>query len=129
MSQLTLNDQTTLNQLWRKYLAAFNKQDARAAGRLYAPDGDLLGVEGDLMTGPVAIEKYYLEFFAKFPKATVSGSKIAPAHIIADGAAFINGRWRVRGVTPKPFSVVRTFVVRRDRGTWSYVAVRFFAVP
>lgn len=125
MARLSPKDQTDIRQLWRKYVAAFNKRNARAAARLYAPDGDLVGVDGVLVTGPAAIEEYYVELFPKFPTATVSDSKTAPARVIAGSAALVNGTWRVLGVGPKPADVVGTFVVRRDRGTWRYVAVRF----
>jgi uncharacterized protein (TIGR02246 family) len=126
MAKLSTEDQAAIRQLWKKYVAAFNKKSARGCARLYAPDGDLIGVDGVLLTGPAAIEKYYKEeIFAKFPTATVSDSKLTPARTIAGSVALVNGTWQVLGVGPKPADVVGTFVVRRSRGTWSYVAVRF----
>lgn len=132
MARLSPQDQTAIRQLWRKYVGAFHKRNARAAARLYAPDGDLIGVDGVLVTGPAAIEEYYVELFSKMPTATISDPKIAPARTLAGSAALVNGTWRVLGVAPKPVDVVGTFVVRRNRGTWSYVAVRLmtaFAAP
>ena len=125
MARLSPQDQVAIRQLWRKYVAAFNKRNSRATARLYAPDGDLVGVDGVLVTGPAAIEEYYAELFLKFPTATVDDSKIAPARALAGSAALVNGTWHVLGVGPKPVDVVGTFVVRRDRGAWRYVAVRF----
>ena len=92
----------------------------------------MIGDEGDLLTGPAAIEEYDVERFSKLPMTEISDAKIAPARTIAGSAALVNGKWRVLGVRPKPIEVVGTFVVRRHRGTWHYLAVRFMtpsAVP
>lgn len=128
MPNLTPKDQAAISELWTKYVAAFHAKDARAVARLFASDGDLIGVDGDLVTGPPAIEKYYVGLFSKLPTATVSDAKIAPARTLAGSAALVNGTWRILGAGPNPINVAGTFVVRRDRGRWSYVAVRF-AVP
>jgi uncharacterized protein (TIGR02246 family) len=132
MAGLTPKDQADIRKLWTKYEAAFNRQSARAVARLYGAQGDLIGVEGDLVTGPPAIEKYYVERFSKLPGATITDSEMAPARTIAGSGALVNGTWRVLGVGPDPIDVVGTFVVKRERGTWSYFAVRFqtpLAVP
>lgn len=132
MPRLSPQDQAAIRRLWRKYEADFNKHNGRAVARLYAPDGDLIGAEGVLVTGPAAIEEYYVELFSKLPTATASDSEIAPARTLAGSVALVNGTWRVLGVGPNPVNVVGTFVVRRNRGTWRYVAVRFMtpsAVP
>jgi uncharacterized protein (TIGR02246 family) len=133
MARLNSKDQGAIRQLWTKYAASFDKQKPRAIARLYAPDGDLIGIEGELVTGPAAIEEYYVDRFSKLPStARISDSKIAPARIVAGSVALVNGTWSVLGVGPDPIEVVATFVVRRDQGTWRYVAARFikpFTVP
>ena len=125
MAQLHSKDQIAIKQLWLDYESAFNRKDASAVAGLYAPDGDLIGAEGVLVTGPPAIEAFYVKGFSKFPTARAGDAKIAPARAITGTTALVNGTWRILDLRPKPIDVVGTFVVRRDRGSWRYVAVRF----
>jgi uncharacterized protein (TIGR02246 family) len=125
MARLTPADQAAIRRLWTRYSNAFDKKSARGIARLFANDGDLIGVEGYVVSGPAAIEAFYIERFSKLPTAVISDSKIDPARSVAGSAALVNGTWNVLGVGPNPIPVVGTFVVRRDRGTWLYVAVRF----
>ncbi len=125
MAPLGPREQAAIRHLWKEYVTAFDEKSAPFIARLYAPDGDLIGVDGKLVAGPAAIGEYYIELFSKIPMATISDAKIEPARTIGGSAALVNGTWRVRGVEPNPVNVVGTFVVRRERGRWSYVAVRF----
>jgi uncharacterized protein (TIGR02246 family) len=122
--KLEATDQAAIRRLVKKYVTAFNQQKPRACASVYAADGDLIGVDGVLTTGPAAIEELYRKLFTQFPTAKVHDAKTAPARVLAGSAALANGTWKVHGVTPDPIDVVGTFVVRRTRGVWSFAAVR-----
>lgn len=125
MDPLSRKDQAAIRRLWKSYKAAFNGEDARSITVLHAADGDLVSADGVLVTGAANIETFYEEQFAVPGKLTVRGDEISPAHALAADVALVNGSWTVSGVGPRPISVLGTFVVRRENGSWSYVAVRF----
>jgi uncharacterized protein (TIGR02246 family) len=52
-----------------EFVAAFNKGDAKAAAHCWMKDGEFIGPDGNTLHGRRAIEKGYIEFFKKNPKA------------------------------------------------------------
>ena len=125
MAQLSREDQAAIRELWKKYRGAFDRKDAKAAAGVYASDGDLVANDGKVVAGSAAIEKLYAQLFAKYPKAALRDVKLAPARGVSGTVAIVNGNWNVVGVGPGPAPVVGTLIVRRERGVWKYVAVRF----
>jgi uncharacterized protein (TIGR02246 family) len=56
-------DEKALRELHRKFLAAYNKGDARAVAAVYPPDADFVGIKGDTSHGRPEIKKRFASFF------------------------------------------------------------------
>jgi len=128
MPTLSMEDRAEIQQLWAEYGMAFGRADAAAIAALYVPDGDMVAVDGEMASGPEAIEAYYRRQLSGAYQA-VSLADItldAPRHI-SDGVALMNATWFVHGATPTPFRVRSTFVLRRETAGWRYAAARFAA--
>ena len=126
MSHLSPEDQLAIGKLWEQYGLAMGKKDAAAAAALYASDGDMIGLDGTLASGPSAIEQYYRnELSGKYEKVSITEFEISPARGVTEDVALVNGRWLVHGLGSDPIRVNSTFIVRRERGEWRYVAARF----
>ncbi len=54
-----------------EFAKAFNKGDAKAVAAFWTRDGEFVGPDGEPVRGREAIEKDYVEFFKKNPKARV----------------------------------------------------------
>ncbi len=56
MSAFSDEDRIVIMKLWEDYGQAFGAEDADGIAALFAPDGDLIGLEGRLVSGPEAID-------------------------------------------------------------------------
>jgi uncharacterized protein (TIGR02246 family) len=114
--------------LWTEYGAAFGSGDARAIAALYVADGDMIAVDGELASGPAAIEAYYRrQLSGAYQGVSLQQISLDAPRCISDGIALMNASWFVHGAAPVPFRVRSTFVVRREAAGWRYVAARFAA--
>ena len=121
-------DSAVIMSLWEQYGQAFAAQDADSIAALFAPDGDLIGVEGRLVSGPEAIaEEYRNEFSRSFEGLSLRDVELHSPRPLNPHVGLMNGGWIVDGLASGPFQVRSTFVVRRDTEGWRYVAVRFAA--
>ncbi len=128
MPTLSDQDNAVIMKLWEQYGQAFAAQDADGIAALFAPDGDLIGVEGRLVSGPEAIaEEYRTEFSRSFEELSIRDVELDSSRPLSPQVGLMNGGWTVDGLASGSFRVRSTFVVRRDTEGWRYVAVRFAA--
>lgn len=128
MLNLSEQDRSEIMQLWEKYGQAFGAQDADGIASLFAPDGDLIGVEGRLVTGPEAVaEEYRTEFARSFEGLSIHDVEFDSPRPLSPGVALLNGAWKVHGAPGGSFPVRSTLLIRQDAEGWRLVAVRFAA--
>lgn len=59
MPELSAEDQGAILSLFQQYGDAWGRRDARGCATLFAADGDLITADGEVCTGPDAVEAYY----------------------------------------------------------------------
>lgn len=122
---LTTEDQAAIRALWAEYGAAVGRRDPAGAAALFTSDGDGLAIDGELLSGPKAIEEYYARKLPdQYANLSITDVDLSEARPIGSDLALVNGSWRVHGLNPEPFPVRSTFIVRREKDGWRYVAVR-----
>ena len=106
------------------FVAAFNKQDAKAVAALWVEDGEYIDDSGHAFVGREAIEKGYAEFFAATPHAKLeividSLRSLSTDAAIEDGHTFV-------ALTPEGSQVVGkyTAVHVKTGGKWLMASVR-----
>jgi uncharacterized protein (TIGR02246 family) len=106
------------------YTAAFNKGDAKAAAALWEEKGEYVGPDGETLRGRAAIEKAYVEFFKKNPKATIE-VVVGSVRLLGTRSAVEEGTLRLRLPGEKEPGESRYSVlhVREDDG-WRMARVR-----
>ncbi len=128
MSAFSDEDGVVIMKLWEDYGQAFGAQDADGIAALFAPDGDLIGLEGRLVSGPEAIAEFYRnEFSRSFEGLSLRDFEFDSPRPLSPQVGLVNGGWIVDGLAGGSFRVRATFVVRRDTEGWRYVAVRLAA--
>ena len=128
MPTLSDQDSAVIMKLWEQYGQAFGAQDADGIAALFEPDGDLIGVEGRLVSGQAAIaEEYRNEFGRSFEGLSLRDFEFDSPRPLSPEVGLMNGRWIVDGLASGSFRVSSTFVVRRHEEGWRYVAVRLAA--
>ncbi len=118
-------DGKAIDALVENWVAAHDKGDAQALGKLYAADADFVGIDGTVIKGRDVIVALYTNVFAQLQgnKAKVSLTSrrwLAPNIVIDDGT------WKVLGVLPKgaPTSGRYTTVFRKQNGQWQILCGR-----
>ncbi len=125
MTILTAEDQAAIGALWIEYGGAVGRRDAAAAAALFSSDGDALAIDGELLRGPKEVEEYYTRKLpGQYANLSITDVSLGEARSIGTDLALVNGTWRVHGLNPEPFPVRSTFIIRRERDGWRYVAVR-----
>lgn len=128
MTDLSEQDKAAITQLWTEYGRALDRSDPEAIAALYAPDGDMTGIDGSHVEGPSAIASAYAAALEqKYADLSLSDVELGTPRSVGPGAALMNATWRVHGLEPEPFPVRATFVVRKEPEGWRYVAARFAA--
>ena len=128
MSAFSDEDGVVIMKLWEDYGQAFGAQDADGIAALFAQDGDLIGLEGRLVSGPEAIAEFYRnEFSRSFEGLSLRDFEFDSPRPLSPQVALVNGGWIVDGLAGGSFRVRATFVVRRNTEGWRYVAVRLAA--
>ena len=120
--------------LFQRYGEAWGRRDARGCAQLFAADGDLIAADGEVCTGPAAIESYYArQLSGSYKDLTVSDMEVGPVRSMSGDTAVMNGSWLLHGLQgsggqPRPAVRIRwTFVLRHDAKGWQYVVARFMA--
>jgi uncharacterized protein (TIGR02246 family) len=134
MPELTAEDQGAILNLFQQYGDAWGRTDARGCAALFAPDGDLIAADGEICTGPDAVEAYYdRQLSGPYKDLTVSDVEVGGIRPLGTDTAVMNGSWLVHGLpgpagrTRPPVRIRWTLVLRRDADGWRYVVARFMA--
>lgn len=106
------------------FVAAFNKQDAKAVAALWTEDGEYLDETGQVFAGRDTIGRVYAQFFAENPNARIrinidSLRLLSPATAIEDGHAFV-----AVGSAGLPSSSAYTAIHVKKDGKWLMATVR-----
>lgn len=120
-----------------RYVEAWNKADVKAIAAFYTSDGDYFGsLEGRLVKGPAAIEKYHLDAFAgRFKGATKVTSTITSIRFLKPDVALIESNFEItgmRGPDSKELPGVKglsTAVEVKQDGRWQIAAARMMILP
>lgn len=109
------------------FVAAFNKQDAKAVAALWTEDGEYIDETGHRLAGRDEIEKAYTEFFAANPKAVIhiaidSLRLVSPSVAIEDGRAVLEpppaGDVGVSSYTAVHVNVENKWLMASVHDTW-----------
>ncbi|HAB10393.1 MAG TPA: hypothetical protein DCE47_01735 [Planctomycetaceae bacterium] len=120
------SDETeALNAALKSWETAFNKHDAKALGKLYDKDADLIDFYGETHKGRKAIEKGFAEMFAK-NKNIKTRQTLVSRRFLTRKIVVENGRWNDTGHTDKtlPTSGLYSAVIVKKGGTWRVVCDR-----
>ena len=106
------------------FVAAFNKQDAKAVAALWTEEGEYVDDTGHVFAGRDAIGKEYEQFFAENPGAKMrinisSLRLLSPEAAVEDGQAFVEVA-SAGTPTSSPYTAVH---VKQD-GKWLMATVR-----
>lgn len=134
MPELSATEQGAILNLFQQYGDAWGRRDARGCAALFASDGDLIAADGEVCTGPDAVQAYYdRQLSGPYKDLKVSDMEVGAVRPLSPDTAVMNGSWFVHGLpgpgghSRPPLRIRWTFVLRRDAGAWRYVVVRFMA--
>jgi uncharacterized protein (TIGR02246 family) len=106
------------------FARAFASGNAKAVAAFWTSNGEYVGADGETLRGRDAIEKSYVEFFKRYPKATVKVD-IDKVRMMGLHAALEEGMLRVTLDEGKEPSVSRYSVLHvRDDDGWKMASVR-----
>jgi uncharacterized protein (TIGR02246 family) len=110
-----------------EYTRAFNAGDAKALAAFWTKDGEYVGPDGEELRGRDALEKSYVEFFKKHPKATIE-VHISSVKLLGRHTALEEGSLKLKLPGDKEPTETRYSVlhVREDDG-WRMASVREWA--
>jgi uncharacterized protein (TIGR02246 family) len=128
VAQDTAADEEAIRQLDERYGEAWNNRDAKALAQLFTEDADVIDVDGEAVTGHMAIEENFVEEFSSRPEGArldfeaVSIRFIRPTIAVADGAWAITGLPEAEGGPPAQ-GLYTTVYIMKD-GQWLIAADR-----
>jgi uncharacterized protein (TIGR02246 family) len=131
MLQLSSEDTGAIQHLFQEYGEAWMRRDAKACAALFAPEGELLALDGELCATLADIAAYYTrQLTGPYRDFTVTDFNVATPRAVHTDVAVMNATWRLHGFVSAtgagmPVSVRATFVMRRSGGQWRYVVARF----
>jgi uncharacterized protein (TIGR02246 family) len=106
------------------FVAAFNKQDAKAVAALWTEDGEYIDDTGRVLVGRAEIEKDYQEFFAAHPEAKIQIT-IDSVRLLSKDAAIEDGHAAVASPTGDAGQFAKYTVVHAKVGDrWLMASVR-----
>ena len=118
-------DEKAIDALIADWLSAHNKGDAKNLSRFYAPDADLVGIDGRVVKGRNTIRTMYAKVFEQLPgnKATIA---LTSRRFVSPDIVIDDGTWKVTGVLPKgvPSKGRYTTVFKKQNGTWQILCDR-----
>ncbi len=123
--QLDPSDASAMDAIMDAWIAAYERGDAQAISALYAPDADVVLINGQRITGRDAIEAMYQSAFEQLPGTK---ARIVPRsrRLLADDVVIDDTTWEVIGVLPDgaPSSGWSTTVFQKCDGQWMIQCVR-----
>lgn len=119
-------DEAAIKNVVANFSADFNRKDAHACAMLFAEDGELTTVRGDITRGRVDLEKHYQTVFATFLKNAHRTDKVRSVRFLTPTIASVDTDWTVAGATSpngtEPAPAVRegllTWIVMKQDGRW-----------
>jgi uncharacterized protein (TIGR02246 family) len=118
----------SLGQAAERFVAAFNGRDAAAVAALFTPDGEIVGINGDVLNGRREIEDYHLALFARqtAPRIALEATAV---RLPAPGLAIEDGQLHLTTADDEPVRTLtyQTSHVRQADGTWLVAASRSLA--
>ncbi len=118
-------DEKAIDALIAGWIAAHNKGDAKALSKFYAPDADVVGIDGRIVKGRDAISTLYAKVFAQLPgnKATIS---LTSRRFVSPDIDIDDGTWKVTGILPKgaPSKGRYTTIFKKRNGKWQILCDR-----
>src|SRR5262249_20389430 len=120
-------DEKALRELHQAFLAAFNKGDAETVAAMYAPDANLLRLDGQMVNGLAELKKGLADIFAH-PNRPKLESPFGSVRFITPDVAIAD---RPSGLMPAPkggpSKVHATVVYVKQDGKWLMSSVRLAA--
>src|SRR5687768_14480985 len=99
---LSKQDQQHIEELFRAYGEAWGRRDAKACAALYAPDGDVVAVDGSVLRNPAELERYYEEQLSgPYKDYTTSNFQFDAVRALSPTIALQNSSWLLHGVKGK----------------------------
>ena len=134
MPELSQEDQSAVLKLFQQFGDAWGRRDAQGCAAVFAEDGDLIAADGDVSTGPGAIQAYYdRQLSGAYKDLTVSEMAMSAVRLLGRDTAVLNGSWLLHGLpglaaqSRPPVRIRWTLVFRQDSGAWRCVIARFMA--
>jgi uncharacterized protein (TIGR02246 family) len=122
-------DEQAIRQSVEKYVAAFNKGDAKAMGLLWTANGEYVDETGRVFRGRDAVEKRYEAFFAANKGLKIQIS-ISSVKFIGGNAAIEDGTGIVKNATGTVVSQGSYTAIHLKEGdNWLIASVREHAAP
>jgi uncharacterized protein (TIGR02246 family) len=120
----TESEEAAVRKTAEAFTKAFNSGDAKAVAAFWTPDGEYTGPDGETLRGRAAIEKAYVEFFKKAPKAQVDVT-IESIRILGKHTALEEGTLALRVPGDKSPGVSRYSVLHvREEDGWRMATVK-----
>jgi uncharacterized protein (TIGR02246 family) len=112
-------DRELLNKQRTALVEAFNRGDAEAWSKAYAPDAEVIYETGDVYKGQAEIQKFYAKLFAANPGMKLTASDMTNERFLSPAIVLEDGWWKVAprndgGATEGRYTNVWTY---RD-GQW-----------
>ena len=127
---LAAGDEETIQKRLDDFVAAWNKDDAKAMAALWAPDGDLINPFGRVAKGRAEVQKLFTDEHASFMKGTTMKITSSSVRILGADAAILDFDSDVIGMKaadgtdlPTLDHHVTAVMVKKD-GKWWIVAAR-----
>ena len=127
---LAAGDEEAIEKRLDEFVAAWDKDDAKAMAAIWAPDGDLINPFGRLAEGRSEVEKLFVDEHASFMQNTTYNVKSRSVRLLGSDAAVFDWDSVILGMkTPDgsdlpPFEHHVTAVLVKKGDTWWIVSAR-----
>jgi len=126
------NQEASLHKLVAEQTEAWNRHDAAAWSKNFAPDAEFINIVGTIFNGREEIEKRHASVFASVFKDSRTEVTVRKIRLIDSSVAVVDTDHVVTGYTGLPPGVQATeqgvlrtrmrYVMKQSGGTWSIVA-------
>ncbi len=127
---LAAGDEEAIQKRVDEFVAAWNKDDAKAMAAIWAPDGDLINPFGRVAKGRSEVEKLFTDEHTSFMQNTTYNVKNRSVRLIGSDAAVLDWDSDVVGMKAPdgsdlpPFAHHVTLVLAKKDGAWWVVCAR-----
>jgi len=120
----TSADEQAIRKLARDYEAACDAKDAKALAALFAPDGEVVEDDGNVVQGREAIAAAFAQLFAGNPKASTNAT-IDSIRFVAPSVAIVDGTTKTTLAPGQPPVLSRHCVTQvKIDGRWLMASAR-----